>query len=358
MGLVLLCVAIAAGVTVVCISGASPPHAAASVGGCPTSCGRVSISYPFGVGDGCFRRGFQLTCNGATNPPKLFMSNTTTEILSVYPNGTAYSPIVFNIAGAASGPFATHERSWEAPGRVLAIDPDRSSMVIVGCGIEAYLLDLDVDTSQVIGYCASKCVVDVAAMKKEAEGERCNGMGCCAIGFRKMVRAMKIIITRKDDEAAAAAANQTVASFGNVSIKAFLASDQYHFSVADLMADEVNYASTITGATPPPLLSAVMTDEPDCPRAQSDQKKYACGSNVCGDVPNGGYFCSCSDTSDGSNPYVPDGCEGTPTKPRQELIQKQQQQHLEEGIEPFVGHNVNDGGGVLVPAWNLDDLLP
>jgi Wall-associated receptor kinase galacturonan-binding len=37
---------------------------------CPASCGDLAILYPFGVGTGCFRDGFEITCK---------MSNTTTS---------------------------------------------------------------------------------------------------------------------------------------------------------------------------------------------------------------------------------------------------------------------------------------
>ena len=52
-----------------------------SLAHCPSSCGDVAdISYPFGIGPGCFRQGFELTCDTITKPPRLFLGNSTTQI--------------------------------------------------------------------------------------------------------------------------------------------------------------------------------------------------------------------------------------------------------------------------------------
>jgi hypothetical protein len=56
---------------------------AASLAHCPSSCGGVNISYPFGVGAGCFQQGFELTYNHTTQPPKLFLGNNTTQVTRI-----------------------------------------------------------------------------------------------------------------------------------------------------------------------------------------------------------------------------------------------------------------------------------
>ncbi|OEL33175.1 hypothetical protein BAE44_0005805, partial [Dichanthelium oligosanthes] len=40
---------------------------------CPTSCGGVSVPYPFGIQPGCHLRGFDLTCNTSYTPPRLLL---------------------------------------------------------------------------------------------------------------------------------------------------------------------------------------------------------------------------------------------------------------------------------------------
>ena len=38
---------------------------------CPRSCGSISIQYPFGIGAGCFRNGFEIVCDNVTGTPAL-----------------------------------------------------------------------------------------------------------------------------------------------------------------------------------------------------------------------------------------------------------------------------------------------
>jgi hypothetical protein len=101
--------------------------------------------------------------------------------------------------------------------------------------------------------------------------------------------------------------NETVPQpFANITIKAFLTFRSYKFSIADLLSDKIN-ASTVGASSA--YLSTVITDKPNCARALSDDNtQYACGSSDCVDVPNGGYSCTCSGSSDDGNPYLPDDC--------------------------------------------------
>lgn len=43
--------------------------------GCPDKCGNVSIPYPFGTKDGCFRPGFFVVCNDTFDPPRPFINS-------------------------------------------------------------------------------------------------------------------------------------------------------------------------------------------------------------------------------------------------------------------------------------------
>ncbi|XBI59366.1 hypothetical protein VPH35_040446 [Triticum aestivum] len=43
--------------------------------GCPEVCGSIAVPYPFGLRQGCFRAGFNLTCDDTHQPPKLLVGD-------------------------------------------------------------------------------------------------------------------------------------------------------------------------------------------------------------------------------------------------------------------------------------------
>lgn len=280
------------------------PPSARDLRHCPTSCGDVNITYPFGIGTGCFRPGFELICNTTTKPPKLFFGNTT-EILGQDADVRyVMASVVFNIA-TTPGLLGTYNRSWQAPGRVLSTynDLGDTSLVIVGCGIDVYLFDDDTNTVQ--GYCRSECT-NLALMEKKLSGLPCNGIGCCTIDLLGGVNAFRFTITQREE------LTRSVA-LGNSTIKAFLNYiDPYSFNTADLLSEKIN-ASTI-GATGS-IFSVVITDQLDCSTAQLGLNKtdYACSDgSVCLDQINlqRGYHCTClaGGTFDYGNPYLLHGC--------------------------------------------------
>uniref|UniRef100_A0A453M4Q7 Wall-associated receptor kinase galacturonan-binding domain-containing protein n=1 Tax=Aegilops tauschii subsp. strangulata TaxID=200361 RepID=A0A453M4Q7_AEGTS len=51
--------------------------------GCPDKCGNMSIPFPFGLMPGCFREGFQVTCDHSVDPPRAFLADTDTNRITV-----------------------------------------------------------------------------------------------------------------------------------------------------------------------------------------------------------------------------------------------------------------------------------
>ncbi|URD91168.1 OsWAK receptor-like protein kinase [Musa troglodytarum] len=98
---------------------------------CPKSCGNISFEYPFGIGSGCFRPGFNLTCmSHSTDPPtrSLFLGDGTVEVIDFdMDNGIVYvkTPIV------------------------------TMGIYVAGCSANAYLVDLATNTT--VDSCSTTC---------------------------------------------------------------------------------------------------------------------------------------------------------------------------------------------------------
>ncbi|KAF0933456.1 hypothetical protein E2562_018552 [Oryza meyeriana var. granulata] len=70
-------------VLLVCLAPVTPASAQQPPG-CPDKCGNISVPYPFGIAPGCARDiGFELDCNHTYSPPRLFLSGSSRELVSL-----------------------------------------------------------------------------------------------------------------------------------------------------------------------------------------------------------------------------------------------------------------------------------
>uniref|UniRef100_A0A0D9YVC3 Protein kinase domain-containing protein n=1 Tax=Oryza glumipatula TaxID=40148 RepID=A0A0D9YVC3_9ORYZ len=165
-----------------------------SLAHCPSRCGNVNISYPFGIGPGCFRQGFEVTCDNTTRLPKLFLGNSTTEITDLN-DRFVYVSIGFNVTIIPG--TSVYNLSWKSPAKGFNIS-DYNYLYVLGCGVEVYLFDID--TNQTVGACISTCINDRTIMGRElANVQDCVGLGCCAIGrFPEGLRGFRLKLIHRD----------------------------------------------------------------------------------------------------------------------------------------------------------------
>ncbi|KAG2652524.1 hypothetical protein PVAP13_1NG358638 [Panicum virgatum] len=254
------------------------PHNASQLAHCPTSCGDVKFSYPFGIGPGCFRQGLELTCDHTDRPPRLLLGNSNIQVtyISIGNSTAGASTVGYNIT--MSPGTGTYSRSWKTPTEGVMISFENTSPLGV------YISGDNI--TDLIGSCISICTDDTQTMERANAAVGCNGIGCSQIYLPADLPTFTINLvcsnsTRAEQDKALS------------KVKVFL-SYEYRFVVSDLFSASIFHFA--------------ITDQPNCERAQLIKDSYACNDeSKCYDRPSAwGYNCFCRNSE--GNPYVVDGC--------------------------------------------------
>lgn len=271
---------------------------------CTTTCGNISIAYPFGVEPGCYLDGFDVTCDRSYQPPKLFLGDGAAEVTDIFiSNGTVrirsarvnISDLVFPSGDHGSG---EHTITWGGGFRATGpyfLSEQRNKLVVVACNVQVLLLGAI--GNSVVSACSALCPPVVnnggAPHRYLYYDGGCSGVGCCQatvpVGYASYpVQVHKL--------------NGTP-------------SHNYILYIAERGLNYTMGMSTAEHAPPaalPALLEFVVGGaNSTCP---SNAKAPECRSNqsYCQNSSaegHKGYICRCSVGYDG-NPYITDGCQG------------------------------------------------
>ncbi|XP_065050004.1 wall-associated receptor kinase 5-like [Musa acuminata AAA Group] len=266
---------------------------------CNETCGDTSIPYPFGIGDGCFREGFEVTCevvNGSATP-RAFLGgrerNITVQNISLL-QGQAHmlnyvSWVCFNSTGDVVDLNASN---LDLSGLLFRVSSTRNKFTTMGCNVIGILLDGD-DYTFGTG-CASFC-----SEEPSIESGSCRGTGCCETTIPKQL----------DNITVGLAHFVNLSSYKTYSpcAYAFIAEqDWLSFDKSDLrnrnFGDKHNHVV--------PLVLDWVAGDQTCEKAKRNLSSYACRSinSKCFDSTSlHGYICNCSTGFQG-NPYLQDGC--------------------------------------------------
>lgn len=315
---------------------ATPPRAPPPIGklGCDTTCGNVSVPYPFGFGPShCYWPGLNLTCDTSQQgPPRLLLGDGTLQVTYISHQVTDPTVRVLRVGSVInSTALGGGGGNWTAPfgsgftehGYLLSFD---NELVVFGCNVVATLHadGIGVESTNTpgrIGGCASLC-----AKKFNSGGEYfvdtdpsddviysrsgdCSGTaGCCESPVTMPAPPREVQVVRLNSQSDTVEENQ-------MPVNVFVAEKGWvqRLSNTSVRADEVREVPfvlkwSVTRGLPP---VRKLRDTNFC---ADEVHRMLCKSrnSICWNaIPGTGYTCQCDIGYDG-NPYLAGdgGCQG------------------------------------------------
>ncbi|CAM0885698.1 unnamed protein product [Alopecurus aequalis] len=172
-------------VLVLAMAAAAENRAPIGQTGCTTSCGNVSVPYPFGLGPPrCYWPGFNLTCD-TSGSPRLLLGDGTLRVAEISLLTATVHVVrtgsIIDSASITSDRNVSFGGSFVDAGYMLS---NRNELVLSGCNLLATLMEdqeAGPDRSGIISGCASFCSFNnkKVASVGQPTGKYCSGMACC-----------------------------------------------------------------------------------------------------------------------------------------------------------------------------------
>ncbi|WOL12941.1 wall-associated receptor kinase-like 16 [Canna indica] len=263
---------------------AAPPNVVAPH--CQETCGDISIPYPFGIGDGCFRPGFEVTCNESTPFFGEYEFNIGVKDISL--QGQAR---MLNFIGSNCYNESTQSISFlDLSSLPFKVSSKRNKFTTIGCNTVGFIYGTS--NNEYATGCASFCYNNASI-----KSEDCSGAGCCQTTIPENLNYF---------ETSLSSLNRTNVVDNYPCTYAFVVEDSFEFNKSDL--DGYGFKEKSKNGLP--LVLDWFAGNETCEEAVKKTSSYACRStnSECIDVENNGYLCNCSEAYKG-NPYLPGGCE-------------------------------------------------
>jgi hypothetical protein len=270
---------------------------------CSTSCGKISISYPFGIEPGCYLVGFNLSCDHPHDPPKLFLGDATVEVFEIsILIGINSSSIVPSSPSASSDGKMNKSGSYHTwsglrKGGPFFVSPDKNRFLVLSCNnVQVLLLGEDNST---VNACATYCPPAPGKTQSFQYPLRneCSGIGCCSASIPKGYTSHSIEVQVQPPNSISefdAESSVYIAEEGSYNTTRLI------FEAIDTLPTLLDWVISNSTCKHPPTASACRSRNSYCANYTS--------------YDYNGYRCRCSAGYQG-NPYIQDGCKGIHVKP-------------------------------------------
>ncbi|XP_051202597.1 wall-associated receptor kinase 2-like [Lolium perenne] len=255
---------------------------------CQSSCGGVDIPYPFGIGENCFRPGFQIICE------KDPYGSEKVRVLSLHVQPRAEVRVMLNVAFQCFKPDGNV--IWQYNGgvnmtenSVYRISSAENQLFVLGCSTFIYAGSgpPGLHSRSYYGGCVAYCK-DSSTPQNNA----CDGIGCCRSNIPPGLTDTQMQLSTWSHKGL---------EYSPCNYAFIVEKDYYSFRAADLLGMPKN-------KTMPMRLDWAIRDSGlSCNSTQ--QGACVSGNSGCANSINGpGYVCHCLDGYKG-NPYVRNGCQ-------------------------------------------------
>ncbi|XP_020169696.1 wall-associated receptor kinase 2-like [Aegilops tauschii subsp. strangulata] len=287
---------------------------------CQESCGGVDIPYPFGIGAGCFRPGFEITCLNNTMPV-LPASTGVVRVLTLLvmprPEARVMLPVswtCYNSAGNTTAVSLDGRVNFNKD-NVYRISNTHNQLFVLGCNTFVYTMS----------WCTAHCNDPLSAMytlysgcttycndSRSAQDGACAGVGCCHVDIPPGIgdNLMKFDTWSRVGK-----------EFSPCDYAFIVEKGSYTFRAADLHMEKhtrlplrLDWAIRDSNVNSTASLSCAQLSQGNSTSCVSDHSE-------CVDSTNGpGYVCNCTKGYEG-NPYLPHGCTNIDecARPREEF---------------------------------------